>query len=143
VSGHSFRQVVGIVINSIEVYTQVLYFAIEMQNRFENITVGNPTLFTLVFILYNLLRVIVPMAIIIYDVCAVMAVVRRSKAAAEDKRNSSFLDTMHVGKVSGPLAHRAPLEGRSKSTEQEANWAKFLSMRKRRNSVDKSNNMTW
>ncbi|CAE7690489.1 Ebp, partial [Symbiodinium microadriaticum] len=133
VSGRSFRQVCGIVVNSVEIYTQVLYFAIEMQNRFENISVKNPTMFTLVFILYNMLRLIVPIMIVCHEVRTVVSIVHHSTARVdEEKELQSFEEAGHTApEMASRIASSA-------SYNKDNNWAKYLSMRKRRNSIDPS-----
>lgn len=123
----------GIVVNSVEIYTQVLYFAIEMQNRFENISVQHPTVFTLTLVLYNLLRLVVPLIILGHEVKAVVTAVSRS---ARDGRKKQ----QHALEKVGSDAREKHSAGFSNSVgdSSDINWAKYLNMRKRRNSIDPS-----
>eukprot|EP00602_Paraphysomonas_sp_CaronLab_P010113 CAMPEP_0185029586 /NCGR_PEP_ID=MMETSP1103-20130426/15977_1 /TAXON_ID=36769 /ORGANISM="Paraphysomonas bandaiensis, Strain Caron Lab Isolate" /LENGTH=1340 /DNA_ID=CAMNT_0027564389 /DNA_START=389 /DNA_END=4408 /DNA_ORIENTATION=+ len=120
VSRRSFRQVVGIIVNSLEIYSQVLYFAIEMQNRFENISVQNPTLFTLVLILYNLLRIIVPLFILVYEVNTVVESVRQSTIAAEEKKTADLLEIPYAANMNALDAVYSTSNPRT--VKEDLNW---------------------
>lgn len=137
-SGRPFRQVCGIVINSVEVYTQILYFAIEFQNRFDNISVQDKTMFTLVFVLYNLMRVVIPVFIIYNEVGSVVRVVQQSSAQGVDKKENHLYEEIEelvpVSSYKGAVAR--PVESSNAYEGKAVNWAKYLNMRKRRNSIE-------
>lgn len=109
---HKYRAVTGIVANTLEVYTLILYIAIEIHNKFANISVADPTLFVMFFVFLNIIRIVIPCLITGVEILRVVDNTRDGEGKKEEdsREMTSF----------------------SAEEEKHMNWAVYFNVRKRR-----------
>jgi len=64
----SWRHGVGVAGACLELYLQILYYAIEIHYNFKHVSVSSPALFVIMFLLFGLLRIILPLLVIIREI---------------------------------------------------------------------------
>jgi hypothetical protein len=105
-------------VNSVEVYTVLLYYAMEMTNSFSNLSLAHPSMYTIMFVLVDILRMVVPPLIITHEVLAVIRIVGGSGSSRAHREGGASAGEKEGGEE---LPH----------TRNELNWATYLNMRHR------------
>jgi hypothetical protein len=113
-------------------YTQIIYFAMEIQTQFSSMSVSGPVIFTIGFILNDLIRTVLPPWVIWQEVKVAVTTrqqLQRSSSSLKDHPSSPFPSAKK-----NSLFPQSPTDEikPSASTSGDLNWARYMSLRNRR-----------
>ena len=127
-------------------YTQILYYALEIQSGFANIHLSNPTILTIGFFANDIIRLIIPPLIITHEVNTVVKNNQQkySPSDHDDHKygninkgefctlSSSVMKDMDSnGAKEGNISSNSNNFPSSPSNKQSLNWGRYLSMRQK------------
>ena len=95
---HSSGHLIGVIAACILIYTEVLYYAIEFQSNFEDISTQNLPVFIPVFIIINMMRIIFPTIVLWIESQTVL-----NKLQVADEIERSSYSQLHVRSKSSSL----------------------------------------
>jgi hypothetical protein len=108
-------------------YTQIIYFAMEIQTQFASMSLSGPVVFTIGFILNDFIRTVLPPWVIWQEVKVAVTTRQQQRSFSSSKdhplspsspKNSPFPQSPANEMVSKPSG--------------DLNWARYLSLRNRR-----------